>query len=332
MTHKKTKSVIFTVLSLLIFSIPVLAHDDEDMEKKVDEKKEIKEVSPKAETPKIKDADHDMDHHDMVDKVKPDAHEMGEEEHEHHKNDKREFKRAFIEGTLNVISPYTYRKDSLYILYSHNFYTGSFPRGANPAFHFSYSPIKNFQLDTIFSLRYSPLEFEVGGKYVVLNEFDGAPISLAPRVSYNNRANVVGLDISASKIFFEDILQVGLGYRAIGYFGDPKIDDLTNKFAQGLGINAVYRFYKDWNLFGDVVVPFDSTLLNNHGFIWSAGIKKIIPHSPHILTLYAGNSNESTLTGRTISTGTNKYPDLLKVGFQFSIDIPKVSHFLETVL
>ncbi|MBC7473602.1 MAG: hypothetical protein H7263_04875, partial [Candidatus Sericytochromatia bacterium] len=56
------------------------------------------------------------------------------------------------------------------------------------------------------------------------------------------------------------------------------------------------------------------------------------PRSPHILTLYVGNSNESTLTGRTISTGTNKYPDLLKVGFQFSIDIPRVSHFLETVL
>jgi hypothetical protein len=241
-----------------------------------------------------------------------------------------DYTRTFREGTLNVISPFTWKQDMLYILYSHNFYSGSFPRGSNPAFHFSYTPIKNLQLDTIFSLRTAPIEFEAGVKYQILNELEGSPISLAPRVAFNTRGNILGLDISASKIFFDDIWQVGLGYRILGYFGDFKTtDDLSSNIAQGIGVNTIVRVWKHWNLFGDIVFPLDNGLMVKHGFIWSAGIKKRLPGTPHILTLYAGNSNESTISGRTISTGNGKYPDMLKVGFNFSIGIPNASKFPE---
>ena len=248
---------------------------------------------------------------------------------EEYEKKQEDYTRTFREGTLNIISPSTWKKDMFYILYSHNYFQASIPRGSNPAFHFSYTPIERLQFDTILSLRNSPLEFEIGGKYQILDEFKGDLLSVTPRISFNTRGNAVGLDLSASKTFFTDIWQIGLGYRAIGYFGDPKVDDLTGNFVHGLGVNTIVRVWKAWYLFGDAVVPFDAGILAKHGFIWSTGIKKRIPGTPHILTLYAGNSNESTLTGRTLSNGNGKYPDMLKLGFNFSIGIPNFSKLPE---
>ncbi len=258
---------------------------------------------------------------------------INKQEEEHHHTEDKDFTRAFKEGTLNIISPFTFKKDMMYILYSHNFFQGSFPRSSNPAFHFSYTPISHLQVDTILSLRESPLEWEIGLKYQIMDEFEGAPISLTPRISYNTRGNIFGLDISATKIFMKDILQLGLGYRLLS--SDPKdFSDTAGKvplngIVQGIGLNTILRVYKQWHIFGDVVLPFDSNLISNKGFIWSAGIKKRLPSTPHILTLYAGNSNESTLSGRTVSTGNGKYPDMLKVGFNFSIGIGNASKFPE---
>ncbi len=251
------------------------------------------------------------------------------EEHHESTSKPKDNTRVFKEGTLNIISPSAFKKDMFYILYSHNYFQAAFPRGSNPAFHFNYTPIEKLQFDTILSLRSSPLEFEVGGKYQILDEFKSDILSLAPRLSYNTRGNAVGLDVSASKTFFTDIWQIGLGYRAINYFGDPKVDDLTSSFVHGIGVNTIVRVWKDWHIFGDVVFPFDSNIISKHGFIWSSGIKKRIPDTPHILTLYVGNSNESTLTGRTISNGNGKYPDMLKLGFNFSIGINNFSKLPE---
>jgi len=73
-----------------------------------------------------------------------------------HENDEEEnFKRAFEEGTINLISPQVFDKDMFYILFSHNYFANSFPRGSNPAFQFSYVPIDNLQIDSILSLRQS---------------------------------------------------------------------------------------------------------------------------------------------------------------------------------
>jgi len=238
---------------------------------------------------------------------------------------KEKFKRAFEEGTINIVSSQVFNRDMFYILFSHNYFLISFPRGSNPAFQFSYVPINNLQIDSTLSLRQSPLEFEIGAKYSILDEFKGDILSLAPRISYNTRGNILGLDINASKIFFNNVLQIGLGYRLLNYFGNSKIDNLNTNLIQGLGFNTIFRFLKHWHLFADAVLPFNIDLLNTSGFIWSSGIKKRIPDSPHVLTLYIGNVNESTISGRTISTGNGKYPDMLKIGFLFSIGIEEVS-------
>jgi hypothetical protein len=239
-----------------------------------------------------------------------------------------DYTRTFREGTLNLVSPFTWKPDMFYILFSHNYFVSTFPRGSNPHFGFNYTPVKNLQLDALFTLR-APTEFEAGVKYQIFNEFEGDPISLAPRVSFNTRGSILGLDVSATKIFFGDVWQLGLGYRLLGYLGDSKVDDLNGNFVHGIGANTIIRFWKHWHLFGDIVLPFDSSLIARNGFIWSAGIKKRLPGTPHILTLYVGNSNESTISGRTISTGNGKYPDMLKVGFNFSIGISNFSNFLE---
>lgn len=297
---KSTITALSTLLAFSFYSLPAYAHDETEKDEVII---------------------------DLVEEIETNVQATEEHGHDHHK--KEDFTRAFKEGTLNIISPSTFKKDMFYILYSHNYYQASIPRGANPAFHFSYTPIDRLQFDTILSLRNSPLEWELGGKYQILDELQGDLLSLTPRLSYNTRGNILGLDVSASKMIFQDIWQVGLGYRVLGYFGDYKVDDLTSNITQGLGINTIVRVWKDWHVFGDAVLPFDATLLSKHGFIWSAGIKKVIPHTPHILTLYAGNSNESTLSGRSISNGNGKYPDMLKFGFQFSIGIPNFSKFPE---
>lgn len=243
------------------------------------------------------------------------------DEHEHHEkeydHDKKHFNKVFKEGSLNIVSPFAYDRDTFSIQYSHNYYLSSFPRGSNPYFSLSYSPINNLQADFAVTLRD---EFEGGIKYQIFNEFAKDLFSLTPKISFNSRGRVAGLDITASKVFFNDIWQLGLNYRLMNYFGDPKIDGLTSTFAQAIGVNTIVRVWNNWSLFGDAVIPFDSNLISQKSFVWSAGIKKRIDYSPHIVTLYVGNTNESTLTGKTFSS-VAKYPEALKVGFNFSIDI-----------
>lgn len=238
-----------------------------------------------------------------------------------HEEEDKDFTYAFREGSLNLISANTFKPDTFYIQYSHNFFANSFPRGSNPAFLLSYAPIKNLQLDSVVTLRNSPVEWELAAKYQVLNEADGAPFSFSPRVAFSGRGNVVGVDLALSKIFFEDKLQLGLDY---SFQSDAKSDWEAGMF-NAIGANAIVRVWKHWNVYGDVFVPLNSALMAKNGFIWSAGLKKRIPDSPHILTLYVGNTNEASLSGRTISTSANKYPDALKVGFNFSIGIEDLS-------
>lgn len=245
-----------------------------------------------------------------------------EHKEEHHKEDKLI---VFKEGTMNLISASTFSPDSLYIMYAHNFYQSTFPRSSNPVFSFSYTPIKNLQIDALATLRNNPLEYEIGAKYQLLNQVEGAPVSLSARAAFNNRGNIGGGDLSISRIFFDDILQIGTNY---SIQSDASVDGYKGLF-QAAGANAILRVWKHWYLFGDAMIPFNTTLLNKNGFTWSAGIKKKIPHTPHILTIFAGNQNEYTMSGRTISTSSGKFNEVLKVGFNFSIDIEELSKMPE---
>jgi hypothetical protein len=242
-----------------------------------------------------------------------------DQEHGEHKHKKEKHSKAFLEGTPNLTSPAAVDSDSLYLLYSHNFYQSSFPRGSNPAFWFRYSPLDRLQIDGLASLR-TPLELEVGVGYQILSEAEGDWFNLMPRIAYNSRGNLVGAELAANKYLFNEIWQVGLDARILST-GQP---DGFDRPVAAMGFNTMVRVWKDWHLFGDVVVPFDSEILQKRSVLWSAGIKKRIPHTPHILTLFAGNSQEQSLAGRTISA-SNILSDVFRVGFVFSINIEDLS-------
>ena len=242
------------------------------------------------------------------------AHDHGQREEDN------DYTRVFREGTTNLTSAHAFDADSLYLLFSHNFFGSSFPRGSNPAFYAHYVPIPNLQVDSIIALRQSPLELELGLKYQLLNEYEGDLFSFAPRISYNSRGHALGLELSASRFIFDDLWQVGLDYRFLSNASGDGFDRMIH----AVGFNTIVRVWKHWHLFADLSLPVDGDLLQRRGVIWHTGVKKRIPHTPHILTLYAGNTQEGTLTGRTISPGAN-LADVFRVGFIFSIEIPALT-------
>lgn len=230
------------------------------------------------------------------------------------------YARAFQEGTPNRISPYAWPGDTLYLNFSHNYLLSTLPRGSSPTFFFSYSPpLGRLQLDAILSLRNSPVEFELGAKYQFLDEYEGHWLSLAPRLAYNTRGNLFGGEVTATKFIIPDIWQVGMDLRFLST-GQP---DGFNQPVLGMGLSTMIRAWKSWHLFGEVVVPFNPEISSQRSLIWSTGIKKRIPDTPHVLTLFVGNSQEATLSGRTISAAGTA-GELIRAGFYFSIGIPSL--------
>lgn len=286
--HKARLLTLFCLsLSLLSLSLPAAAHEEEhETEQSID---------CRCETP-----------------------HNGDEEHEHEHGSEND-PYAFREGTPNLLSATVVGADHFDLMFSHNFYANTFPRGSNPAFWFKYSPLEHLQVDAMTSLR-SPLELEFGLAYQLLDEYKNDWLNLTPRLSFNTRGNFVGGELSASKYIFPNIWQVGMDARVLS----SGAADSINRPVAALGFNTMVRVWKDWHLFGDLVVPLDSELLQRQ-LLWTAGIKKRIPHSPHILTLYAGNTEEQSLSGRTISSN-GAFGDLFRVGFIFSINIGHVSH------
>lgn len=235
--------------------------------------------------------------------------------------------RAFIEGTPNLISPSTFEADTAYFIYSHQYLLNRFPRGSNPGFNLYYSPINNLQLGTIASIRADGTnEFEFGARYQLLNEYKGDWLSLAPRIAYSTRGNLVGGELSASKFIFKDRWQVGLNY---SFLSNGATDNI-NRMVNAVGVNTILRVWKHWHLFGDAVIPIDNELLTKRSLIWTAGIKKRIPWTPHILTIFVGSNQQQTLSSRVISGNVLGGPgaswtDFLTAGFTFSIGIPESS-------
>lgn len=231
----------------------------------------------------------------------------------------------YEEGTPNIISPHVWKKNLLFAKFGHAWFYQDFPFGSNPYGNISFTPFDNFQIDSILSTR-DKFEIEIGTKYQIFNQYKGDFLSLSPRISYNTRGNVFGAELSADKVFFEDRLMLGISY---SFLNASPIDKVST-FYQTVGLNSIFRFWGHLNIFGDIVVPIDINTINTNGFNWSVGLKDQMMGTPHNVTLYIGNSNVNTITGRTISGG-NKYPNVLKMGFEFSIifeDITKLPNLI----
>ncbi len=294
-------TLLAALLSLLL-ALPVSAQESSvDPERSSTEEPEVNADSEKEDECECDDDDDDDD--------------------EHHGED--DFSRAFLEGTNNLFSASAVEADSFYLLYSHNFFQTSFPRSSNPAFWARYSPLDRLQIDALATLRTTvdyPIEAELGVGYQILNEDDGDWFNLMPRIAYNSRGHIFGAELAASKYLFSEIWQVGMNAR---FLSSGKADRFDRPVG-AVGFNTMVRVWKHWHLFGDVVVPLDNEILQQRSVLWSAGIKKIIPDTPHVLTLFAGNTQEQSLAGRTISQ-SNVLGDVFRVGFVFSIDIEELS-------
>lgn len=259
----------------------------------------------------------DHEHHDKHKAIAChcDDHHGKDHEHEHESRHQQ----AFEEGSPNVYSASTVPQDHLYLVYSHNFFWSTLPRSSNPAFWAKYTPLEHLQLDVLTTLR-SPFELEGGISYQVFDERKGDMLSLTPRLSFNTRGNMVGGELTASRFIVEDLWQVGADVRVLSNASE----DSFNRPVAAMGFNTMVRVWKDWHVFGDLVVPFDGDILSQRSLLWSAGVKKKIPHTPHVLTFYAGNTQEQSLSGRTLAPeGTQS--DLFRLGFIFSIDIPSLT-------
>jgi hypothetical protein len=263
----------------------------------------------------------DHEHHETPKAIAcqcKDHHGKDHDDHEEHEHGSRH-QQAFEEGSPNIYSASTLPQDHLYLVYSHNFFWSTLPRSSNPAFWAKYTPLEHLQVDVLTTLR-SPFELEGGVSYQVFDERKGDILSLTPRISFNTRGNMVGGELTASRFILEDLWQVGADVRVLSNASE----DSFNRPVAAMGLNTMVRVWKDWHVFGDLVVPFDGEILSKRSLLWSAGVKKKIPDTPHVLTFYAGNTQEQSLSGRTISPeGTQA--DIFRLGFIFSIDIPSLT-------
>lgn len=304
----KFKSILslFSICALtLTIGLPVYAHEEpSDSPQIIEEKEVIINSDCKHEHPE------GMAHGD----------EQAEEHDHEHDHGPESYDKAFIEGTPNLFSASVLNPDTLSLFYAHNFFWSSLPRSSNPAFWLKYSPLDYLQVDAMATLRANPGEFEVGLSYQLLDEERGDWVDLTPRLAYNTRDNLVGGEIAATKSIFPELWQVGVNARLLS---TGKTDGY-DRMVPALGFNTILRVWKHWHLFGDLVVPLDGEILSQRTLIWTAGLKKRIPHTPHILTLFVGTGQEQSLSGRTIAT-SGTLADNFRLGFVFSIEIPEVS-------
>lgn len=257
------------------------------------------------------------EHHEKVKAAESHCEEKHSDHDDHEHGDRHQ--QAFEEGSPNLYSASTLPQDHLYLVYSHNFFWSTLPRSSNPAFWAKYTPLENLQVDILTTLR-SPFELEGGVSYQVFDERKGDILSLTPRLSFNTRGNVLGGELTASRFIFDDLWQVGADVRVLSNASE----DTFNRPVAAMGFNTMVRVWKDWHAFGDLVLPFDGEVLSKRSLLWSAGVKKKIPGTPHVLTFYAGNTQEQSLSGRTLSPEGSQ-SDNFRLGFIFSIDIPSLT-------
>ncbi|HEY9857684.1 MAG TPA: hypothetical protein V6D05_18200 [Stenomitos sp.] len=216
----------------------------------------------------------------------------------------------FDYGTPNIQSPLNAKRGQMYMRLTHRFNGAEFPSDSAPAFVMGLGLTKNVTVDLFTSTRNHPLDGDVGVRYQILDEYDGAPVALTARVGYTTHltGSAIGeLTVSRNNVLPK--LGIGLVGRYFSYVGDYN----NPGWMTAAGVGASYELMTGLNLVGDVVAPLDQSVVAANGFNWSTGLQWWMPDTPHVLVLFVGRMGPGTTYGRTFSPGS----DTWRVGLEY---------------
>lgn len=219
----------------------------------------------------------------------------------------------FDYGTPGIPSPLNIKGGQMYFRMSHRYNAATFPSDSAPALNLGIGLSQQLNLDFVTSTRNVPLDGELTARYQFLDEYEGAPFALTTRLGYTTHLGGSGIaEVTTSKNNLLPNLGVGVVGRYFSYVGDYTVNP---GWMTAAGIGLSYAIGDGVTLVGDVVAPFDRSVIDADGFNWSAGLEWWMPDTPHVLTLMVGRFGPGTTHGRTFSPDK----DNLRVGFEYHV-------------
>lgn len=157
-------------------------------------------------------------------------------------------------------------------------------------------------------------ELELFAKQILLNEANGAPVSLSLKEAFNTAALSPDLEIAVQRHFGPvGLIGTVRGLGNFRYKGQPRL-------VTGLG--ASFAVTPNLVLAADAaVLPIRTP---TEGFlIWGAGAQIQIPYTPHTLSIQATNAATDTIHGSSVDLGSIRY------GFDFTIPFTNGQQWLD---
>lgn len=214
-------------------------------------------------------------------------------------------------GTTLIPSAINREHGEMRFAFTHRFQVRTFPSGATPTIHFEYGITDALQIHSYFATQQRPGDFEAGLRYQFLNENNDDWLSLSVRGAYASLGKSGIGEITISKNHLTEWLGMGLVYRAFSNGNN------FGNFVHAAGLGIIAEVSPGLNLYGDVVAPFDKTIIDRFGISWTSGLQWWIPDSPHVAMLFVGVTGAGTTQGRTFSPGKD-FGQQFRIGFEFS--------------
>lgn len=188
-----------------------------------------------------------------------------------------------------------------------------------PTFHLSAGLMDWLSLGALYATETATVagasqELELFAKQRLLDEMNGAPVSLSLKEAFNTTALSPDLEVSVQR-HFGPVGLIGT-VRGLGnyrYKGQPRL-------VTGLG--ASFAVTPNLSLAADAaVLPIRTA---SEGFlIWGAGAQIQIPYTPHTLSLQVTNAATDTIHGSSVDLGAIRY------GFDFTIPFTNAQQWLD---
>ncbi|CAN5719937.1 hypothetical protein BH23GEM10_BH23GEM10_08200 [soil metagenome] len=219
---------------------------------------------------------------------------------------------TLLERTPNVAGPWVGAPHSLHFNFLHRFnHSGAPIRQVTnrPTFLLAYGT----PFDALIGAQYAtrsdvaermPNEWELFGRYRLLEQDLGMPLDVAAQVAYNVAAQSVDGELSAARRFGAvRVLGAGRALSA-GYGGDTRF---------ALAGGATLRIGRWLAVAADAGKLLDAA--DHERAAWGVGLQFGIPLTPHSFSVQAGNTNSAT------RQGASRGADEVRWGFEFTVPV-----------